>query len=328
MTSDTQGGQPLNHTRCADVAEHVPSFSFKYDSVRAPLRTGTHLRADIELRRQVNQHPGNIVDHLHHQVLAGQKNICHLKYVFVSFSGFLHIKPAVGVSACVCLQYLWGRWCPWMMSASEELSSGFTAMEHLICDSVSLPQASTCINRDSQHRGEKLWEFWVCVILTCKAGLGCPCTVCFSVTLASLDPPCAPQPPTSPTARTLQSRQWMSTEALRRAPAERIRLLLLKVKAIILHTHRKKCLKHLLFLRKLRAVCILKMKYPRLLLCDDFKLFTKSYGAIYWSVFHTALEREDSRQNSWWNRDGKYKSTVACCMKPLYLNEKIKTDLK
>lgn len=41
-----------------------------------------------------------------------------------------------------------------MMRASEELSSGFTAMEHLSCESVSLPQASTCIYNHgaSQHR--------------------------------------------------------------------------------------------------------------------------------------------------------------------------------
>lgn len=57
--------------------------------------------------------------------------------------------------------YLWGRRCPWRMSATEELSSGFTAMEHLSCDSVSLPQASTYIrgHTDCQHRGGPLWHF-------------------------------------------------------------------------------------------------------------------------------------------------------------------------
>lgn len=53
----------------------------------------THLRADIELRGQVNQHPGNILNHLHHQVLAGQKTICHVTRVSFWLLDFLHVKP-------------------------------------------------------------------------------------------------------------------------------------------------------------------------------------------------------------------------------------------
>lgn len=47
------------------------------------------------------------------------------------------------------------------MSATEELSSGLTAMEHLSCDSVSLPQASTYISghTDGQHRRGTLRHF-------------------------------------------------------------------------------------------------------------------------------------------------------------------------
>lgn len=56
------------------------------------------------------------------------------------------------------------------------------------------------------------------VLLTCKAGLGCPCRVCLTVTRASMDPSCAAQPPTSPIAWTLQSEQWTSAERLRRGP--------------------------------------------------------------------------------------------------------------
>ncbi len=44
------------------------------------------------------------------------------------------------------------------MSASEELSSGFTAMEHLSCDSVSLPQASTYIERNRDVSTEEQHE--------------------------------------------------------------------------------------------------------------------------------------------------------------------------
>lgn len=55
--------------------------------------------------------------------------------------------------------------------------------------------------------------------LTCRVGLVCPCTVCLNVTLASLDPPCAPKPPMSPITLTLQSWWSTSTEALRRGPA-------------------------------------------------------------------------------------------------------------
>lgn len=57
------------------------------------------------------------------------------------------------------------------------------------------------------------------MLLTCKAGLGCPCRVCLSVTRASLDSSCAAQPPTSPITWTLQSEQWTSAETLRRGPA-------------------------------------------------------------------------------------------------------------
>lgn len=38
-----------------------------------PFRVKTHLRGDAELRRQVEQHRGNILDHLHHQVFAAEK---------------------------------------------------------------------------------------------------------------------------------------------------------------------------------------------------------------------------------------------------------------
>lgn len=40
---------------------------------KTPFRTRTHLRRDAELRRQVEQHRGNVLDHLHHQVFAAGK---------------------------------------------------------------------------------------------------------------------------------------------------------------------------------------------------------------------------------------------------------------
>lgn len=102
--------------------------------------------------------------------------------------------------------YLWGRWFPWRINASEALSSGFTAMEHLSWESVRRPQASTynsthMLTQSSTLRGDFLALF----LFTCKAGLVCACRVCFSVSLASLDPPYVPQPCISPIIWSLQS---------------------------------------------------------------------------------------------------------------------------
>lgn len=85
--------------------------------------------------------------------------------------------------------------------------------------SLHLPQQ---FNAQLEHRKSFLllhvWRYGG-VLLTCKAGLGCPCRVCLNVSRASLDPSCAAQPPTSPIAWTLQSEQWTSAETLRRGPA-------------------------------------------------------------------------------------------------------------
>lgn len=106
----------------------------------------------------------------------------------------------------VGLAYLWGRWFPWRINASEVLSSGFTAMEHLSWESVRRPQASTYIStqvltQSNTLRGDFLGAF----LFTCKAGLVCACRVCLSVSLASLDAPYVPQPCISPIIWTLQS---------------------------------------------------------------------------------------------------------------------------
>lgn len=78
-------------------------------------------------------------------------------------------------------------------------------MEHLSWESVKRPQASTYIGTHMVTESNTLGggDF----VLTCKAGVVRVCRVCLSVSLASLDPPNAPQPWTSPIIWTLQSWQ-------------------------------------------------------------------------------------------------------------------------
>lgn len=92
------------------------------------------------------------------------------------------------------------------MNASEVLSSGFTAMEHLSWESVSRPQASTYISIQMLlYRNVLRGDFLSVFHVTCKAGLACARRVCLSVSLASLDPPYSPHPWMSPIIWTLQS---------------------------------------------------------------------------------------------------------------------------
>ena len=125
--------------------------------------TRTHLRRDAELWRQVEQDGRNILDHLYHQVFAagkGQKSLGTRSFTNLWFCKLVGLAD------------LWARWFPWRINASEVLSSGFTATEHLIWESVRRPQASTYIStqmltQSSTPSGE---TFWVCFSLLVRQG--------------------------------------------------------------------------------------------------------------------------------------------------------------
>lgn len=141
------------------------------------LRTRTHLRGDAELRRQVEEQGGNVLDHLHHHVFAEREKGGGAK---VDRSATILKAKNVPVGQVVPLEDEGQRGAEFRIHSygapelgASEMPPGLHLHQH------------TDVSAGEHLGGAPLGAS----VLTCKAGLACACSVCFSVSLASVDPP-------------------------------------------------------------------------------------------------------------------------------------------